>query len=528
MKRKRTEEGPVPSFLKIESATKRHRSDAFLYRRHDPEAAALLAAKRAAAEAEANGSLLGERSARAPRIHATQPGDEKRKTKNAPPTPTKPLTTTVPGIDLESSPVVPSPRPIAAPRRFHLSRHSLMAAHAAAGLIPPAGSTMGASTAGVRKRARYAASGQNPTEPAVFVERSQHKTRRRKKTSSAVVGKAIVDDQVTLPSNVTDAAAPEATLAPLPKRPGRRLATKASNLSTFTSDGHVDVTDPTSGETATDTDANATPASNSTPALPPSLSHRQWNTDMAQLTRDMNDYTLEIIGRNLAQMEQTARSSDAQRQAERERSEMSRVANERRKAAYAKYKPKPAARLAERQAAENAGSQETNGDGDEEMGEDGAGEGEEDDEMVSGSETDDDDYVTETYVRIPGHEAAKAQAAAEAESAAGNGLAPATIGLLVFDNEPDLEYFYGVEEDSEEEFEDDEDENAENYYTHDYPEDEVSSDDEFDRDAYLYRNGNASDMEEFEEESDGEGESGDGSFGIGVPLSVRLTKPGDL
>lgn len=243
---------------------------------------------------------------------------------------------------------------------------------------------------------------------------------------------------------------------------------------------------------------------------------------MEQLTRDMNDYTLEIIGRNLAQMGETALASDAKREAERERGEMSRLANERRKAAYSKYKPKPGARYAERHAERQEG-----GAGDDEMDNDsgsGSGSG-----SSSSSETDEDDYVTETYVRIPGHEAAKAQAAAEG----GASLVPATIGLLVFDNEPDLEFFYGVEEDSEDDFEDDEDENAENYYAHDYPEDEVSSDDEFDRDAYHYRNGNASDLEEFGEGSDAEQDaryaSGGGNLGmIGVPAHVRLTKPGDL
>ena len=520
--------------IEIESTTKRHRSDAFLYRRHDPQAAALLAAKRAATEAEASGSLLGPRSARPPRIHASQPGDEKRK-KNAPPTPTK--TTTASKTELESSLAVPSPRPIAEPRRFHLSRHSLMAAHAAAGLgagsIPLTGVGMGAGLAGVRKRARYAAGGQNPTEPAVFVERSKrkHRTRTHKNGGGGSVsgsgsgsvsglGKTVVDDKVTLLPAASDPSAPGATLAPLPKRPGRRLATKASNLSTFTSDGNADVTDPSSGEAPAATDASTATTPAPAPALPPSLSHRQWNTDMEQLTRDMNDYTLEIIGRNLAQMEATARTSDAQRESDRERGEMSRQANERRKAAYAKFKPKPGARYSERQAS----SQEEDDEAmEEEEKQDGAEE--DDDDMGSSSETDEDDYVTETYVRIPGHEAAKAQAQAASEG--GDGLVPATIGLLVFDNEPDLEFFYGVEEDSEEELVDDEDENAENYYTHDYPEDEVSSDDEFDRDAYHYRNGNASDMEEFEEDSDGERE-GDGSFGIGVPVSVRLTKPGDL
>jgi hypothetical protein len=39
---------------------------------------------------------------------------------------------------------------------------------------------------------------------------------------------------------------------------------------------------------------------------------------------------------------------------------------------------------------------------------------------------------------------------------------------------------------------------AENYYTADYPEEEVDSDDEYGRHAYGYRNGNASDDEEFD------------------------------
>lgn len=49
---------------------------------------------------------------------------------------------------------------------------------------------------------------------------------------------------------------------------------------------------------------------------------------------------------------------------------------------------------------------------------------------------------------------------------------------------------------------------AENYYTADYPEDEVASDDEYGLQPYGYRNGNASDDEEFDnthfDESDDE------------------------
>lgn len=43
---------------------------------------------------------------------------------------------------------------------------------------------------------------------------------------------------------------------------------------------------------------------------------------------------------------------------------------------------------------------------------------------------------------------------------------------------------------------------AEDYYGNDYPEDELDSDDEFDRKAYKYRNG-ASDDEEFDKDFDG-------------------------
>ncbi len=43
---------------------------------------------------------------------------------------------------------------------------------------------------------------------------------------------------------------------------------------------------------------------------------------------------------------------------------------------------------------------------------------------------------------------------------------------------------------------------AENHYTADYPDEEVASDDEFDRNAYNYRTGNASDLEEYDELDD--------------------------
>lgn len=43
---------------------------------------------------------------------------------------------------------------------------------------------------------------------------------------------------------------------------------------------------------------------------------------------------------------------------------------------------------------------------------------------------------------------------------------------------------------------------AEDYYAADYPDEEVDSEDEYNRAAYQYRTGNASDLEEFDERED--------------------------
>ncbi len=68
---------------------------------------------------------------------------------------------------------------------------------------------------------------------------------------------------------------------------------------------------------------------------------------------------------------------------------------------------------------------------------------------------------------------------------------------------------------------------AENYYTADYPDDEVASDDEQDRNAYHYRAGNASDLEEFDAEdwSDDEAkEANDGDRGDGNEFKITIGK----
>ncbi len=93
---------------------------------------------------------------------------------------------------------------------------------------------------------------------------------------------------------------------------------------------------------------------------------------------------------------------------------------------------------------------------------------------------------------------------------------PKNIGFLILDSQPDIDEFYREEEDSDEEEDDlDEDENgrhssldqylylsnhkaAEDHYTGDCTDEEVDSDDEFDRNAYHYRTHNASDLEEFD------------------------------
>jgi hypothetical protein len=98
-----------------------------------------------------------------------------------------------------------------------------------------------------------------------------------------------------------------------------------------------------------------------------------------------------------------------------------------------------------------------------------------------------DDYVIDTYVR-------------EVVLPDADGKIPepqGTVGIIVL-NEEDEEFWNG-QDDSDREFAtDDEDENAEEYYANDYPEDEMSSDDEFDRNLYKpnYRKG--SDDEEYD------------------------------
>ncbi|KAI8624400.1 hypothetical protein F5Y19DRAFT_318218 [Xylariaceae sp. FL1651] len=202
--------------------------------------------------------------------------------------------------------------------------------------------------------------------------------------------------------------------------------------------------------------------------LPKAMTDR-WNVDMEKLTADMEEYAMQQIGLNL-------------QRAENERREQEKLINS--TPSKLKFKPKPPAkRYAERH------PQEVQESVDKEML----------DVDAVHSDSDDDDYIIETYVRVPA-------------SRMGNHVPPQSVGLLVFDEEPDIEFFYGEDDESEDEWaEDEEDENAENYYTADYPDEEVASDDEFDQNPYSFRTGNASDLEEYDVDDDYDDKEGNTS-----------------
>ncbi|KAF4581866.1 Transcription factor Iwr1 [Ophiocordyceps camponoti-floridani] len=174
--------------------------------------------------------------------------------------------------------------------------------------------------------------------------------------------------------------------------------------------------------------------------LPASVMNRRTDEEMEKVAAEMDRWVLNEIGANLADME------------ERER----------------RFRPKaPVQRYHER----HPECEQTR---DVVM-----------DDASDGVSDDDDEWIVEEYVRIPANSVAV-------------DVSPSDIGVLVLDDEDESLLFFGSLEDDEGEAEDEEDENAENHYTADYPEEEVESDDEFDRRAYDYRCG-ASDDEEFDE-----------------------------
>ncbi|PBP18773.1 hypothetical protein BUE80_DR010456 [Diplocarpon rosae] len=199
-----------------------------------------------------------------------------------------------------------------------------------------------------------------------------------------------------------------------------------------------------------------------------------------RLAAEMQAYTLHEIGKTFAKSEASCPKPIPARFPK----------------SLSKFKPKrPAQRYAERHPQEKVDT------------------GIEIDEEYDQEDMDDDsEYIIETYVRIPAEELKTEESGK-------------SFGLLVIDSQPDIDEFYQEAEDSDEE-EDygDEDENgklflplhlhidclsinliysesmqsyafqAENYYTADYPDEEVDSDDE------CNRNRNASDLEEYDED----------------------------
>ncbi|KAH9866790.1 hypothetical protein J1614_008483 [Plenodomus biglobosus] len=128
---------------------------------------------------------------------------------------------------------------------------------------------------------------------------------------------------------------------------------------------------------------------------------------------------------------------------------------------------------------------------------------------------DTDDYVIDTYIREP--------------LLPDGPLPTGTVGVLVL-NDSDDDWWNGSESGSEKFDTDDEDENAEDYYANDYPEDELSDDDEMGRDVYQKKYRHGSDEEEWgatlDEDDDavlGSGEDEDDlHYKMTVPKANRL------
>lgn len=423
VKRKASEIEPV-SYLRVQEH-KRHVTDAFVYQRQRQEAAF---------------ASIPSPSAQRPIIHtsgakrggtafqSTQDINNNKSTTGQHGVPSKPSDAT--GSDNES--VASGDEP----RRFHMSRADIMLA-----------------SSNYPTHRSYRGIAKKRSAPALFVER-KHKRLPSTKFQSIAHGLNVQTPQeetprVSQPSasqaesqSQSDQMEVDTATVKQRKKPG--LARQAQQEGT------------------------ATPKAE----LPSSMVDR-WNVNLDQLTADMNAFALEQIGLNLQRQEE-----EEKKRRERAAAQRSRIAAAASPAysvpspTQSRFKPKaPAKRYAERHP-----EKVTKTVDEDVMSPDGAASG-----------TDEEDYIIETYVRVP------------ASSINKRHIASKDMGLLVFDEEPDMEYFYGGNSDSEDEYaEDEDDENAENHYTADYPDDEVASDDEFGHNAYAYRNGNASDLEEYD------------------------------
>jgi hypothetical protein len=270
------------------------------------------------------------------------------------------------------------PLKIAQPRRFHISRPSTPS------------NALGPSPGGqIRKR---------KVEPTIFVER---RTRPRSSEGKTAQGgqdggtQASVSDQ------------PQQQQARKQKKPG--LAARTST---------PPVKQPSPSKPTL-------PQSTQTISLPSGLM-MAWDVNSEQLAAEMQAYTLQEIGKNLA-------ASEAETPIPV--SESSHV----HKSPPSKFKPKkPALRYSERHPEDkNAHSSAM----------------ETDEPFVDEDMDDDSDYVIDTYVRMPVE-------LVEFEDQERN------IGLLVLDSQPDIDEFYREFSESEEEDdEEEEDENGRNSFS---------------------------------------------------------------
>lgn len=109
--------------------------------------------------------------------------------------------------------------------------------------------------------------------------------------------------------------------------------------------------------------------------------------------------------------------------------------------------------------------------------------------------TDDADFVYDTYVITTAGDGAAAGVLSD------NDLGDVGY-LIISEDDQSVWETYLEDETSDKGWDtDDEDENAEDYYGADYPEDELPSDDEFDRNAYHFRNRGNSDEESWDEDT---------------------------
>ncbi|KAJ6784423.1 hypothetical protein PWT90_07060 [Aphanocladium album] len=275
--------------------------------------------------------------------------------------------------------------------------------------------------------------------PTLFVERSRRKKLAPKPRRSMLALQAVEGE--------ANGAAKDVEAKDL-KRPG--VAKRSREAAKAAEDDHA----PTPPRVTVTSAANP---------LPPSLTDRAAE-DMSKITADMNEWVMREMGANLQSMEEERKRAAA--------------AAAKTPASPSRFKPKaPAKRYHERHPDVPAPGAAMDTEGDTNMT-----------DASEEEDGDDDDWVIEEYIRIPANSVAM-------------DVSPSDVGFLVLDGEEESLLFFGPQKDEDEDWdEDEEDENAENHYTADYPEDEVDSEDEFNRNAYYFRNKNASDDEEYDQD----------------------------